>query len=71
MKWLLNLVLWLLSFWEKIPQKTREKIVEIISEMFRKLLENFYDWIKLSEKNKSDKDKKEEDKNKAEKDKKE
>ncbi len=56
MKWLSNLILWILSFWTKIPEQTREKIVEIISETFRTLLEKFYDWIKSHESKKKEKE---------------
>ena len=45
MNWLINLISWILSFWDKIPQKIKEEIVDIITETFRYLLEMFYDWF--------------------------
>lgn len=64
MKWLSNLISWILTFWNKIPEQTKEIVVKIISETFRTLLEKYYDWLKSKEKNEKEKSKQSESKNK-------
>ncbi len=59
MNWFTRFISWLKSFWDVLPDKTKEKIVDTISETFRFILEKFYESFTKTKVDKKEKTEKE------------
>lgn len=55
-KWLVNIFLYIISFWEKLPEETKKKIIDLFLVSFEILVRKFYKKYK-EEENKKEKNK--------------